>query len=125
MALLIRWLVEHKKFDGHPLGPEIRAPFLRAGKSKRARSPHQERDDQDRPHQDREDLRPDRLTKNARTRIDLAKKDQAASPTTPQSRDQETTTASTSMKEPEGEWLSKLRVKENDRHLHKKRGGSA
>ena len=125
MAPLIRWLAEQKRFDGDPLGPEIRASFLRAGKSKRARSPHQERDDQDRPHQERDDQRPDRLTKNARTRIDLSKKDQAASPTTPQSRDQETTTASTSMKEPKGEWLSKLRVKENDRHLRKKRGGSA
>ena len=68
---------------------------------------------------------PDRLTKNATTRIDLTKKDQAATPTTPQSRDQETTTASTSMEEPKGEWLDKLRVKENDRHLRKKRGGSA
>ena len=125
MAPLIRWLAEQKSFDGDPLGPEIRAPFLRAGKSKRARSPHQERDHQDRPHQERDDQRPSRLIKNARTWIDLTKKDQAASPTTPQSRDQETTTATTSMKELKSEWLSKLRVKENDRHLRTKKGGSA
>ena len=125
MAPRMRWLSEQKRFDGDPLGTEVRAPFLRALQSTPRRTTNNYITKKKTPTTTTPQKDPNRLTKNATTWIDLTKEGLAATPTTPQSRDQDTTTASTSMQEPKGSWFHKLGVKENDRHLPKKKVASA